>query len=180
MSRSPIVYLSPAVPARKRLCPDGTDAGELIARYLDELCRSLTACGVAWQRNGTDLAGAAGVRRAVSESNACGAALHYVVRTADGAGTGESVLLAAPEQLESARALARSRAELCTRKVRIHPCRDMYEMVYANAPCLYEYIAAHENAADMRWLHHHTAQLAAATARVFCDIFRKNAHRIGA
>lgn len=169
------IYLSPAAhghdnPCAIAGCSENTHAN----RYLDALIPYLDACGILWKRNGREHTGREGVTHAVNESNAFGADLHYVVHTnaANGQARGSR-----PHVYPTGKGRAWAEALLARRReIYPYPCtvkesRELYEIKGTRAVCIYEELVFHDNPEDAAWLHAHMRDLAAATAKAFCDIF---------
>ncbi|MBO5797952.1 MAG: dockerin type I repeat-containing protein [Clostridia bacterium] len=63
--------------------------------------------------------------------------------------------------------------------VKVKERRDLYEIKYSKAVCIYEELVFHDNRADAAWLHDHLPLLAEYTARAFCEIFEIPFHAPG-
>lgn len=169
------IYLSPAAhghdnPCSIAGCSENTHANQ----YLDELTPYLDACGIAWKRNGRQYTGRDGVTHAVNESNAWGADLHYVVHTnaANGQARGSRPhVYPTGDGRAWAEALLKRRREIYPYPCIVKESRDLYEIKSTRAVCIYEELVFHDNPDDAAWLHAHMRELAAATAKGFCDIF---------
>ena len=167
----PRVYLSPAAHLHPPRCAcPGCSENAHANRYLDELTRYLTACGICWQRADPAARGAEAVRRAVAESNAFAADLHYAVHTVADGGQGTCPVVRAEDRV-LAEVLLRERRRVYPGDARIFICDGLYEGVHTHAPCLYDRLVHHEDRADARFLHEHFRELAAATAKSFCALF---------
>jgi N-acetylmuramoyl-L-alanine amidase len=170
------IYLSPAAhesdnPCLVAGCSENTHAN----LYLDELTPYLDACGIAWKRNGKQNVGRMGVQKAVRASNEWGADLHYVVHTnaANGQAQGSR-----PHVYPTGDGKAWAEKIIARRKeIYPYPCiiktnSDLYEIVNTRAVCVYEELVFHDNIEDVRWFHEHMRELAEATVKAFCDIFK--------
>lgn len=172
----PKIYLSPAAHGNDRPCSavpgctENTHANE----YLNELIPYFDACGIAWRRNGADQVGSQGVSRAVRESNAWGADLHYVVHTngSDGTARGSRpMVFPAGAGRAWAETLAKWRRLIYPYPVTVKTNSELYEILQTNAVCIYEELVFHDNPEDAGWLHANMRTLAAYTARAFCEIW---------
>ena len=170
------IYLSPAAHENDRPCAFGGGCTENTHAnlYLNELEPYLTACGFEVRRASRTLRGAAALQKAVEESNAFGADLHYVVHTngADGSVKGSRPMVyPLGEGKRWAEVLAGWRRKIYPYPVTVRLRDDLYEILQSRAVCIYEELVFHDNAADAVWLHEHMRTLAEYTARAFCEIF---------
>lgn len=172
----PCVYLSPAVHKHPPTCSAVKGCNENIHcnAYLDALVPYLDACGIQWKRNGGDLTGSAGIKRAVKESNAFGADLHYVVHTNGANGTAQGsrpMVWPTGRGREWTETILRWRQKIYPYPVQVKERQDLYEINQTKAVCIYEELVFHDNGEDARWLHNNLSLLAEYTARAFCEIF---------
>ncbi len=175
MTKRPKIYLSPAAHATDNPCAHSPTCGENIHAnlYMDELIPYLDACGFDWKRADRANTGQK-LRLSVAESNAWGADLHYTVHTnaANGRAQGSRPMVwPTGKGHEWAAVILRYRREIypypCVVKVRT----DLYELSATRATAIYEELVFHDNPEDAAWLHGHMRELAAQTARAFCEIF---------
>lgn len=170
------IYLSPAAHEHPPACCAVSGCNEVkhVHEYLDELVPYLDACGFEWKRNGKEDLGSAGVKKAVRESNAWGADLHYVVHTNGANGTARGsrpMVWPTGKGRQWAETILRWRQKIYPYPTVVKVREDLYEIKHSAALCIYEELVFHDNAEDAAWLHNNLRVLAEYTARAFCDIF---------
>ncbi len=170
------IYLSPACHQYDNPCSaeKGCTENAHVNRYLDELTPYLDACGFEWKRNGKENVGSDGIKKAVAESNAWGADLHYVVHTNAFNGTvkgSRPMVYPAGDGKKWANVIANWRKKIYPYPITVKEKTDLYEINATKCVCVYEELVFHDNKEDATWLHNNLRVLAEYTARAFCEIF---------
>ena len=182
------VYLSPAYHKFNPCAVAGCDETTHNNLYLDELAVFLTACGIEWKRgprrvpnsneDGDEL-----MRRAVAESDAWGAEVHYVSHTnastnlADGVGNGKArgccpIIFQGSQRGERlALFMTTRRREVYDGQVSLNRRTDLYELREPRAVTYYEEHVFHDNADDAQWFHDNLRAVARSAAKGLCDYF---------
>ena len=174
------VYLSPAYHYFNRCAVAGCDETTHNNLYLDELEPYLTACGIEFRRgprrtprSGED--GDALMIRAVRESDAWGADVHYVSHTNafDGTvrGCRPMIYTGSVKGKKVADAIIAQRRRIYDQPIRLVERTDLYELRVPAAPSYYEEHVFHDNAADAQWFHANLRAIAESTCRGLCDYF---------
>ena len=188
---SPKVYLSPAYHRQNNCCykrPDGTPCYEALHNneYLDILTRFLDANNIAWKRgtrrtpmsneDGTVL-----MKKAVAESNAWGAQVHFVSHTnasANGNAKGCHPMYYATSDKGKrlCEIFAKYRAEIYPNAVKCIPRpsaygSNLYELQKTAAVTIYHEHVFHDNAQDAAWFHIHMEDVARADCKALCEWF---------
>lgn len=169
----PKIYLSPAAHAHDNPCSyDRKNCGENVHcnLYMDELEPYLRACGMDVKRASKANTGD-GIRISVKEANDWGADLYYVAHTNAGGGCRNGIMIYSEDSRPWAEKLRKRRLEVYPRRSNISVNPNLYEINQTKAPCLYEELVFHDNMEDISFLHTHLREMAAATAKAFCDIF---------
>lgn len=182
------VYLSPAYHKFNPCAVAGCDETTHNNLYLDELEVFLTACGIEWKRgprrvpnsseDGDEL-----MRRAVAESDAWGAEVHYVSHTnastnlADGVGNGKArgyrpIIFQGSQRGERlALFMTQRRREVYDGQVSLNRRTDLYELREPRAVTYYEEHVFHDNPEDAQWFHDNLRSVARSAAKGLCDYF---------
>lgn len=182
------VYLSPAYHKFNPCAVAGCDETTHNNLYLDELEVFLTACGIQWKRgprrvpnsseDGDEL-----MRRAVTESDAWGAEVHYVSHTnastnlADGVGNGKAqgcrpIIFQGSQRGERlALFMTQRRREVYDGQVSLNRRTDLYELRMPKAVTYYEEHVFHDNPEDAQWFHDNLRSVARSAAKGLCDYF---------
>lgn len=167
----PRVYISPSVQGWNP-CRYGDSEKNHCQLYADILERYFQACGIEFRRNRDQT-----FQQAVAESNAWGPDLHYACHTnAYNELTRYSVLLvysAAPTDPAylCAEQIKRFRAQIYPNPIYVNQNRQLYEIRYSAAPCVYDEMAFHDNVDDATLFHVRMQSFAETTTRGFCDYF---------
>ena len=169
------IYLSPAAHATDNPCSYAKDCGENIHAnlYMDELIPYLDACGFEWKRASKENRGQK-IRESVAESNRWGADLHYTVHTnaANGKAQGSRPMVwPTGKGRHYAEIILKHRREIYPFPCSVRERTDLYELNSTKAVAVYEELVFHDNEEDATWLHTHMRELAAQTAKAFCEIF---------
>ena len=184
----PKVYLSPAYHWFNNCSIAGCDETTHNNLYLDELEPFLTACDIDWKRgprrtpksdeDGTEL-----MKRAVAESNAWGADVHYVshsnasVDDVEDIGKGKAqgcrpiIYKGSARGEELAKYMVARREEVYPGKVTLNRRTDLYELRVPKAVSFYEEHVFHDNMEDAEWFHDHMRDVARSAAQGLCDYF---------
>lgn len=181
------VYLSPAYHKFNPCAMAGCDETTHNNLYLDELEVFLTACGIEWKRGprrtpNSNEDGDVLMRRAVAESNAWGADVHYVSHTnastntaTDGVGSGTArgcrpIIYQGSQRGERlAVFMVARRREVYDGQVSLNRRQDLYELRVPAAVSFYEEHVFHDNVADARWFHDNLRAIARSAAKGLCD-----------
>ena len=176
----PKVYLSPAYHWFNTCSIEGCDETTHNNLYLDELEPFLTACGIQWKRgtrrvpksneNGTEL-----MHKAVRESDAWGADVHYVSHTNafDGSVKGyRPIIYPGSEGGEKlADCIIAERRKIYDGPIRLNERSDLYETRVPKAVTYYEEHVFHDNLEDATWFHDNLRNIARATCKGMCAYF---------
>lgn len=179
------VYLSPAYHRFNPCTVTGCDETTHNNLYLDELEVFLTACGIEWKRGprrvpNSNEDGDVLMRRAVAESDAWGAEVHYVSHTnASGSTVGEGtvrgyrpIIFQGSQRGERlALFMTQRRREIYDGQVSLNRRTDLYELRVPKAVSYYEEHVFHDNADDARWFHQNLRSVARSAAKGLCDYF---------
>lgn len=182
------VYLSPAYHRFNPCAVAGCDETTHNNLYLDELEVFLTACGIAWKRGprripNSNEDGDVLMRRAVAESDAWGADVHYVSHTnastnlSDGVGNGKAqgyrpIIFQGSQRGERlALFMTTRRREVYDGQVSLNRRTDLYELRMPRAVSYYEEHVFHDNVDDARWFHDNLRSVARSAAKGLCDYF---------
>lgn len=182
------VYLSPAYHRFNPCAVAGCDETTHNNLYLDELEVFLTACGIEWKRGprrvpNSNEDGDVLMRRAVAESDAWGAEVHYVSHTnastnlADGVGNGKArgcrpIIFQGSQRGERlALFMTTRRREVYDGQVSLNRRTDLYELRMPKAVSYYEEHVFHDNADDAQWFHDNLRSVARSAAKGLCDYF---------
>ena len=174
------VYLSPAYHYFNRCAVAGCDETTHNNLYLDELEPYLTACGIEWKRgvrrvpksgeDGKDL-----MIRAVEESDAWGADVHYVSHTNayDGTVRGYRPMIypGSERGKRLAAAMIAERKKIYDQPISLVERSDLYELRVPSAASYYEEHVFHDNAEDAAWFHANLRAIAESAARGLCTYF---------
>lgn len=184
----PKIYLSPAYHQANECCykrPDGQQCYETLENneYLDILQPMLERCGFDLMRGPrrtpmSDEYGPDYMYRAIKESNAWGAKVHYVSHTngsttgPTGKGTAKGFLA----MYHPSSANGKKLAELMVKyRKEIYPygCRtttrsDLHELDDTNAYAVYMEHVYHDNPEDAAWFHEHMEECAVADCKALC------------
>ena len=169
------IYLSPAAHETDHPCAYSKACGENVHTnlYIDELIPYLDACGFEWKRASKENRGQK-IRKSVAESNRWGADLHYTVHTnaANGKAQGSRPMVwPTGKGRQWAEIILKHRREIYPYPCSVRERTDLYELNSTKAVTVYEELVFHDNTEDAAWLHMHMRELAAQTARAFCEIF---------
>ena len=176
----PKVYLSPAYHWFNTCSIAGCDETTHNNLYLDELELFLTACGIEWKRgprrvpksneDGTEL-----MKKAVAESDAWGADVHYVSHTNafDGSVKGyRPIIYPGSDGGEKlANFIIAERRKIYDGPVRLNERDDLYELRVPKAVSYYEEHVFHDNLEDATWFHNNLRNIARATCKGMCSYF---------
>lgn len=179
------VYLSPAYHRFNPCAVAGCDETTHNNLYLDELEVFLTACGIAWKRGtrrvpNSNEDGDVLMRRAVAESDAWGADVHYVSHTnASGNTVGEGtaqgyrpIIFQGSQRGERlAIFMLERRREVYDGQISLNRRTDLYELRMPKAVTYYEEHVFHDNAEDAAWFHDNLRSVARSAAKGLCDYF---------
>ncbi len=174
------VYLSPAYHYFNRCAVPGCDETTHNNLYLDELEPYLTACGIDFRRGPrrTPRSGEDGdelMFRAVDESDAWGADIHYVSHTNafDGTVRGYRPMIypGSVNGRKVAQAIMDERRKIYDQPIRLVERSDLYELRVPSAASYYEEHVFHDNTADAAWFHANLRAIAESTCRGLCRYF---------
>ena len=182
------VYLSPAYHKFNPCAVAGCDETTHNNLYLDELAVFLTACGIAWKRGPRRIPNSSEdgdvlMRRAVAESDAWGAEVHYVSHTnastnlSDGVGQGKArgyrpIIFQGSQRGERlALFMTQRRREVYDGQISLNRRTDLYELRMPKAVSYYEEHVFHDNVDDARWFHANLRSVARSAAKGLCDYF---------
>lgn len=176
----PKVYLSPAYHWFNTCAIDGCDETTHNNLYMDELEPFLKACGIDYKRgtrrvpksneNGTEL-----MKKAVAESDAWGADVHYVSHT--NAFNGEvqgyrPIIYSGSEKGEKlANFIIAERRKIYDKPIRLNERTDLYELRVPKAISYYEEHVFHDNLEEAQWFHDNLRNIARATCKGLCAYF---------
>lgn len=181
----PKIYLSPAYHYNNTCSIAGCDETTHNNLYLDELEPFLKASGIDYKRgprrtprsneNGTEY-----MYRAVRESNAFGADIHYVSHTnASGNTVGQGKArgyrpMIYPGSINGkkvAECVIAERKKIYDQPIKLNERSNLYELRVPHAPSYYEEHVFHDNLEDAKWFHNNLRNIARATAKGFCEYF---------
>lgn len=184
----PKVYLSPAYHWFNTCAVAGCDETTHNNQYLDELEPFLTACGIEWKRgprrspksseNATEL-----MKRAVAESDAWGADVHYVshsnasVDDEEDIGKGKAygcrpiIYTGSARGEKLAAFMIARRKEVYQGPITLKCRTDLYELRVPKAVSFYEEHVFHDNMEDATWFHDNMRNIARSAAKGLCDHF---------
>ena len=182
------VYLSPAYHKFNPCAVAGCDETTHNNLYLDELEVFLTACGIEWKRGPRRVPksnedGDVLMRRAVTESDAWGAEVHYVSHTnastnlSDGVGNGKAqgyrpIIFQGSQRGERlALFMTQRRREVYDGQISLNRRTDLYELRMPKAVSYYEEHVFHDNVDDAQWFHNNLRSVARSAAKGLCDYF---------
>lgn len=179
------VYLSPAYHRFNPCAVAGCDETTHNNLYLDELEVFLTACGIQWRRGprrtpNSNEDGDVLMRRAVAESDAWGAEVHYVSHTnASGNTAGEGtargyrpIIFQGSQRGERlAVFMLERRREVYDGQISLNRRTDLYELRMPKAVTYYEEHVFHDNVDDAQWFHANLRAAARSAAKGLCDYF---------
>lgn len=183
------VYLSPAYHKFNPCAVAGCDETTHNNLYLDELEVFLTACGIEWKRGPRRIPNSSEdgdvlMRRAVAESDAWGAEVHYVSHTnastnltTDGVGEGAAqgyrpIIFQGSQRGERlALFMTTRRREIYDGQISLNRRTDLYELRMPRAVSYYEEHVFHDNAEDAQWFHDNLRSVARSAAKGLCDYF---------
>lgn len=180
------VYLSPAYHWFNNCSIEGCDETTHNNLYMDEVEKFLTACGIQWKRgprrvpksneDGTEL-----MKKAVADSNAWGADIHYVshtnasVSSAADVGKGKAkgcrpIIYDGSARGEKLAALMiQRRKEVYPGKITLNRRDDLYELRVPAAVTFYEEHVFHDNLEDATWFHANMRNVARSAVQGMCD-----------
>lgn len=181
----PKVYLSPAYHKMNTCSIAGCDETTHNNLYMDEVEKFLKACGIEYKRgtrrvpksneDGTEL-----MKKAVADSDAFGADIHYVSHTNASSNTvgGGKVRGCRPiiytgstrgEKL--AKYMIARRKEVYPYDIRLNTRTDLYELRTPKAVSFYEEHVFHDNPEDAKWFHDNMKAVARSAVQGMCDYF---------
>ena len=174
------VYLSPAYHYFNRCAVPGCDETTHNNLYIDQLEVYLTACGIDWKRgprrvpksneDGNEL-----MIRAVEESDAWGADVHYISHTNayDGTvrGCRPMIYPGSARGKRLAEAMVAERRKIYDQPITLFERGDLYELRVPAAASYYEEHVFHDNAEDAAWFHGNLRAIAESAARGLCSYF---------
>ncbi len=176
----PKIYLSPAYHKWNPCVIDGCDETTHNNLYLDELEKYLKASNIDFKRGvrrvpKSDEDSNKLLNRAVKESNAYGADIHYVSHTNayNGAVRGYRPIIypGYKDAKRLADILIEKRKEIYSFPVTLNTRTDLYELRATNATAFYEEHVFHDNIEDAQWFHNNMKLIARQTAMGFCEYF---------
>ena len=176
----PKVYLSPAYHWFNTCSVEGCDETTHNNLYLDELEPFLTACGIDWKRGPRRVPksnedGTALMHKAVADSNAWGADVHYVSHTNAFDGTVKGyrpIIYPGSEGGEKlADCIIAERRKIYDGPIRLNERSDLYETRVPKAVTYYEEHVFHDNLEDATWFHDNLRNIARATCKGMCAYF---------
>ena len=176
----PKVYLSPAYHYFNRCAVPGCDETTHNNLYMDELEPYLTACGIEWKRgprrvplsneDGDEL-----MIRAVAESNAWGADVHYISHTnafnGEVRGYRPMIWPGSERGKRLAECMIAERAKIYDQPISLTERDDLYELRVPYAASYYEEHVFHDNTEDAEWFHANLRAIAESAARGLCNYF---------
>lgn len=176
----PKVYLSPAYHWFNDCSIKGCDETTHNNLYMDELEPFLKACGIEYKRGTrrvpkSDESGTELMKKAVAESDAWGADLHYVSHTNafDGSVQGyRPIIYSGSEKGEKlADCIIAERRKIYDKPIRLNERTDLYELRVPKAVSYYEEHVFHDNLEDATWFHNNLRNIARATCKGMCAYF---------
>lgn len=175
------VYLSAPQHWYNACAVSGCDENTHNNDYLDELEVYLHACGIETRRSyrrpprDSTTDGDALMLRAVQESDAWGADVHYVSHTNAFDGTVRGYRPMIFPGSERGRRLAEKmvarRREIYDGPITLTERSDLYELRVPNAASYYEEHVFHDNTQDAQWFHANLRAVAESAAKGLCDYF---------
>lgn len=179
------VYLSPAYHRFNPCAVTGCDETTHNNLYLDELEVFLTACGIEWKRGtrrvpNSNEDGDVLMRRAVTESDAWGADVHYVSHTnassntvGEGTARGYRPIIFQGSQRGERLAvfMLERRRQVYDGQISLNRRTDLYELRMPRAVTYYEEHVFHDNVEDAQWFHANLRSVARSAAKGLCDYF---------
>lgn len=176
----PKVYLSPAYHYFNRCAVPGCDETTHNNLYIDELEPYLTACGIEWKRgprrvplsneDGNEM-----MIRAVAESNAWGADVHYISHTnafnGEVRGYRPMIWPGSERGKRLAECMIAERAKIYDHPISLTERDDLYELRVPYAASYYEEHVFHDNTEDAEWFHDNLRAIAESAARGLCAYF---------
>ena len=181
----PKVYNSPAYHKFNPCAIDGCDETTHNNLYLDELERFQKACGIEYKRgtrrvpksneDGTEL-----MKKAVAESDAWNADLHYVSHTnassnTVGGGTVRGyrpiIYTGSKKGKQIAECIIAERKKIYDQRIILNERTDLYELRVPKATSFYEEHVFHDNMDDAQWFHNNLTNIARATCKGMCKYF---------
>lgn len=177
----PKVYLSAPYHWYNKCAVAGCDENTHNNEYLDELVVYLDACGIDWMRgyrrppqdsttDGDEL-----MLRAVRESNAWGADVHYISHTnaANGKVRGYRPMIypGSVGGQKLAEIMIAQREKIYNQPITLVERSDLYELNTPTAVSYYEEHVFHDNEADAQWFHDNLRAIAANAAEGLCEYF---------
>lgn len=180
------VYLSPAYHKFNPCSIKGCDETTHNNLYLDALEPFLTACGIEWKRGPRRVPksnedGTALMKKAVAESDAFDADVHYVSHTnasTNTVGGGKAkgcrpiIYQGSARGEKLAACMVARRKEVYPGAVSLNRRTDLYELRVPKAVSFYEEHVFHDNPEDAKWFHDHLTDVARSAAKGLCDYFR--------
>ena len=181
----PKVYLSPAYHKFNPCSVAGCDETTHNNLYLDALESHLKACRIDFKRGprrvpNSNEDGTALMQKAVKESNAWGADVHYVSHTnasgnTVGGGTVRGyrpiIYTGSTAAKKLASFMTKRRAEVYDQRITLNERTDLYELRATKGIAYYEEHVFHDNPADVQWFHSHMDDVARSAAKGLCDYF---------
>ena len=172
------IYLSPAAHATDNKTKCVPECGENVHAnlYMDLVEKRLKECGFSVKRGSKKLTGSAAMTARVREANKWGADLYYVAHTNAGGGR-YSVTYCYPNTGSKAIAATFGKFRKALEsyngyKWRCKTNKALYEINSTAAPCLYDELFFHDNAADCAWFHDGgMEELAEEAVAGICAIF---------
>ena len=176
----PKVYLSPAYHWFNTCAISGCDETTHNNLYLDELEPFLKACGIEYKRgtrrvpksneDGTEL-----MYKAVAESDAFGADVHYVSHTNafDGKVQGYRPIIytGSKKGKQIAECIIAERKKIYNKPIKLNERTDLYELRVPKAISYYEEHVFHDNLEEAQWFHNNLRNIARATCKGMCAYF---------
>lgn len=172
----PKVYLSPALHAYDNPCSygDGCTENTHCGRYMDELIPYLDACGIEWKRADPQNTGA-GYAKTIAASNAFRPDVHFVKHTNAVAGHNArgSRIFVWPNGngKQLAERMLSHRAAFYPNGGKVVENTELSEIRNTTAVCVYDEMVFHDNPDDVRYLHEHLREFAAADTKALCEYF---------
>ena len=176
----PKVYLSPAYHWFNTCAIAGCDETTHNNMYMDELEPFLRACGIEYKRGTRRVPksnedGTALMKKAVAESNAWGADVHYVSHTNafDGSVQGYRPIIysGSDKGEELANYIIAERRKIYNKAIKLNERTDLYELRVPKAVSYYEEHVFHDNLEDATWFHNNLRNIARATCKGLCAYF---------
>lgn len=184
----PKVYLSPAYHWFNNCSIDGCDETTHNNLYLDELEPFLTACGIAWKRGTrrvpkSDESAEELMYKAIEESNAWGADVHYISHTnasvddVDDIGKGKAqgyrpiIFKGSIGGKKLAECMIAERKKIYDKPITLNERTDLKELRLTKAVGYYEEHVFHDNLEDATWFHNNLKNIARAACKGMCKYF---------